>query len=486
MLSRRNVLALGAAAGAAAVLPLERLSSAFAKSDLPVPRFVTPLTVPRVLRPTYHSRGIEIYDLKMKQALAEIVPGHKTPIWGYNGVFPGPTIMARKNRPAIVRQRNGLVEDTVVHLHGGRVPASSDGHPVHDLIRPGGARNFFYPNRQAGTTLFYHDHAHMKEAEHTYKGLAGLYIVDDPHEYKAHLPRGRHDVPLVLTDKIFNADATLRMPDGSQDPDGHYNFAGDVFVVNGKAFPFFEVEQRTYRFRLLNAGSTDSMMQLSLEDGSTFHVVGNDGGLLPKPVAVNTLSLWPGERADVVIDFSRYSRGAKIVMKSELTLYGLADQVIRFDVNRKARGNDPLPHRLADFERLKESDATVTRDVVMKTVTSPALAMLINGQVFDPGRIDFRPKLGSTEIWNIINDDGTFEVPHDFHLHGVPFQILDRDDGQPPYPEERGWKDTVSVDFGKRARIIIRFDGYPGLFPFHCHLQWHGDIGMMAQMEVVK
>lgn len=479
MLSRRNLIKLGAAAGAASLLPLERLGHAFAASELTVPRFAVPLTRPPVLTPVSHRGGVDLYEIKMKLAEADIVPGYKTRIWGYNGIFPGPTIRARKGQPILVRQRNFLAEDMSVHLHGGNVPSSSDGHPTRDLIQPGNSRTFFYPNRQPGTMLFYHDHVHMKEAPHTYNGLQGMYIIEDPRERRLGLPEGKYDVPLAITDRLFAADGQFRWPDGE--------FTGDVFLVNGKPFPFFKVERRSYRLRLLNSSSIDGVMQLHLEDNSTFHVIGNDGGLLPAPVAVQTLSLWPGERADIVVDFGNYARGAKLKLMNSYTELGLVNEIMRFDVDRNSDGgHDRLPHTLMPVERLKESDAVRTRDVVMKTVLSPSLAMLINGQVFDPNRIDFHTKLGETEIWNLVNDDANFEVPHVFHTHLVRFQILDRDGGTPPRPEERGWKDSISVDFGRSARIIMRFGDYTGLYPFHCHLQWHNDVGMMAQMEVSR
>lgn len=477
MLSRRNLIKLGAAGGAAALLPLERIGGAFAASELAVPRFAVPLTRPPVLRPTSHAGGIDLYDVTMRVADADIVPGYKTPVWGYNGVFPGPTIVARKGRPVLVRQRNTLTEEVSVHLHGANVPSLSDGHPTRDVIAPGGRRTYYYPNRQPGTMLFYHDHVHMMEAPHTYKGLQGLYIIEDPKEHRFGLPSGRYDMPLAITDRLFAADGNFRWPDGE--------FTGDVFLVNGKPFPYFAVDRRMYRFRLLNGSSIDGIMQVKLEDDSTFHVIGNDGGLLSQPVAVQTLSLWPGERADILVDFSRYAGGAQLKLVNSFTEFGLPGEIMRFDVTGKGARHDRVPSRLQPIERLQESDAVRTRDVKMRTVLRPSLAMLINDQVFDPARIDFTMKRGDIEIWNVINDDARYQVPHVLHTHLVRFQILDRD-GLPPRPEESGWKDSISVDYGKTARIIMRFGDYTGVYPFHCHLQWHGDVGMMAQMEVKR
>ncbi|HET6985513.1 MAG TPA: multicopper oxidase domain-containing protein, partial [Kribbella sp.] len=209
MIDRRNLLKLGARAGAAAFVPLERLTSAPAAAATatpspPAPLFDVPLSIPPVLKPTRFGL-VDYYDVTMGEADVEILRGVKSRLWTYNGSFPGPTIKARAGRPVVVRQHNALPEPAAVHLHGGNVPSSSDGLPG-DEIEPGGTRSYFYPNRQPGSSLWYHDHVHHLESPHTYRGLSGLYLITDRAEERLRLPEGKYDIPLVLQDRLFNQD----------------------------------------------------------------------------------------------------------------------------------------------------------------------------------------------------------------------------------------------------------------------------------------
>ena len=474
-MNRRNLLKLGGVTGAGALmLPFDRIAEAFTGAPA-VPVFEVPLTVPPVLRPSFRLGTTEFYDITMRERAVEILPGTRTPIWGYNGNFPGPTIRTRRGRQVIVRQHNKLPEQTAVHLHGANVASHSDGLPG-DEIRPGGSRIYYYPNRQPATTLWYHDHVHHNESRHTYLGLAGLYIVTDTFEERLKLPGGDYDVPLIIQDRFFNPDGSFRLPNPGE-------FFGDVMLVNGRPRPFFEVERRPYRFRLLNASSLDCLLDLSLGSGGMFHVIGSDGGLLPAPVPMSTLPLAPAERLDVVIDFSQFERGARVELRG--SIFGAPVDVLRFDVTGKASRHDRLPATLVEVERLRESAATTRREFVL--AFDPAAGkMLINGKEFDPNRVDIRPRLGDVEVWTVINGQtAELPIPHVFHTHLVRFQILDRD-GIPPAPHEAGWKDSVNVPPGQRVRLIMRFGDFTGRYLYHCHLLGHADLGMMAQMEVVR
>lgn len=483
MISRRNTLKLGGLAAAAAILPAERILNGLnakpAQASPAVELFKLPLRIPPVLEKNYRDwHGVDHYEVTMKTGEAQILPGKKTPVWGYNGIFPGPTFKVDAHRPISVRQKNKLDEPVAVHLHGANLPSSSDGLPG-DEIEPGGSRKYFYPNLQPATTLWYHDHVHHRESFHTYLGLTGLYLINDRDERDVNLPRGKYDVPLIIQDRLFNADNSFRIP-------GPEDFAGDVTLVNGVAHPHFEVEQRPYRFRLLNGSSMDGLLDLSLDNGAPFKVIATDGGLLERPVSVNRLPITPSERYDVIIDFSKYPLGSKVVLKNAITFFGNKAEVLRFDVKKKAQGYvAPVPSKLVKVKRLKEWQASKKRTFELKF--NPAAGqMLINGQVFDPKRIDIRPRLGATEIWTVKNAEGPdLPIPHVFHTHLVRFQILDRD-GKPPAPHENGWKDSVSIDPGTSVRLIMRFGDFTGRFLYHCHLLGHADAGMMAQMEVVR
>lgn len=478
MLTRRNVLQLGALAGTAALLPAERVMGAVAAAVSPsVPAFSVPLTIPPVLRPRWSLGNTDYYEITMREADAEILPGRTTRIWGYNGIFPGPTIRTRSGRRVIVRQRNDLGIDTAVHLHGGNVPAGSDGHPS-DLVRPGRSRSYFYPNRQPATTLWYHDHAHHQEHRNTYRGLTALYLIGDGAEDRLRLPSGRHDIPLMIQDRSFNDDGSFRFPLGADE------FAGDTTLVNGRPKPFLEVAQRAYRFRLLNGSSLDGFVDLSLDSGQEFVQIGSDGGLLATPHATSGIPLAPAERADVVVDFSDYPIGSQVVLKNAFTLFGNDPDVLRFDVVRSATEYSRVPATLVPIERLSPASARRTRDFEL-ALNLAKEQFEINGKVFDPNRVDVRPRLGDTEIWRVTNRDTALGIPHTFHTHLVRFQVLDRN-GTPPGPAESGWKDTVHVNPGETVRIIMRFGDFTGRYTYHCHLMGHSTAGMMAQMEVVR
>jgi spore coat protein A len=480
MINRRNLLKLGVLAGAAAFVPLERLTagsaSAASTAGPDVPLFDVPLSIPPVLKPVARRGLVDYYDVTMREAEVEILPGTTTPIWGYNGGFPGPTIKARAGRPIVVRQHNKLPEAVAVHLHGGNVPSSSDGLPGQE-IQPGSSRDYFYPNKQRAATPWYHDHAHHMEAPHAYKGLSGLYQISDHAEERLRLPSGRYDVPLVFQDRFFNADGSFR-------PAGPGEFVGNVNVVNGTPFPVFEVEQRPYRFRLLNASALDGLLDLSLSSGEVIQVIGSDGGLLPVATPVKNVPLAPSERVEVVIDFSKYPIGSQIELANSLVQNGLSAHVMRFDVTRRSPGFHPIPHELVPVPRLRESSARVRRDFKL-SFDPVAFKMEINGKDFDPARIDIKPRLGDTEIWTVTNGDAAFGMPHVFHTHLVSFQILDRN-GQPPAAIETGWKDSVLIPPGEQVRLIMKFGDFPGKFLYHCHLLTHADLGMMGQMEVVR
>jgi spore coat protein A, manganese oxidase len=178
--------------------------------------------------------------------------------------------------------------------------------------------------------------------------------------------------------------------------------------------------------------------------------------------------------------------GTKIVLKNAITFFGNRAEVMRFDVTKKAHGNvHPVPKKLVPLQRLNPARATKHRTFELKF--NPAAGqMLINGQIFDPDRIDIKPRFGATEIWTVRNaETAELPIPHVFHTHLVRFQILDRD-GKPAAPHEAGWKDSVTVEAGQSVRLIMKFGDFTGRFLYHCHLLGHADAGMMAQMEVVR
>jgi spore coat protein A len=488
MLSRRKLLTLGGLAGGVVLIPTGMLRAGASRpptaathslahrgarpvaqtAQPPIEPFSVRMPVPPVLVPTGTQSGVDCYELPIRPANVEIFPGLRTPALTYGGRFVGPTIRARSGRPVVVKYRNELGEPANVHLHGGHVPAASDGHPM-DVIEPGRTRQYSYPNRQPGATLWYHDHVHHLEAEHVFRGLHGFYLLEGEDEAGLGLPGGQYDVPIMLRNAKFDENgAILYSP--LDDPSTR-----TTYLANGRPTPYFPVAARKYRFRLLNASNHGDFL-LSI-DGVQMIQIASDGGLLPRPVPRTELLISPAERAEVVIDFGGRPIGSQLVLNDQ---WG---PVLRFDVVRDAADNSRVPDVLRPLPSLPP--ATKVRDMTLG-LSDDEQMFWIDGKPFDPNRVDAQIKRGSTEIWRVTNLDGEFGIDHNLHLHLVQFRVLDRD-GAPPPPEEAGLKDTVRIPPGSTVRLQATFADYLGRFTYHCHMMEHSSaFGMMAQMEIVR
>jgi FtsP/CotA-like multicopper oxidase with cupredoxin domain len=455
-------------AATAAMMAVPRPAPGLASST--VRPFRVPLRIPPVMQPVRREAERDYYEVAMRRAHVEILPGKKTTIWGFDGTFPGPTFKVRRGREVVVRRINRLNAATTTHLHGGKVPWRSDGHPSL-AIEPGEAYDFVYPNDQEAATLWYHDHLCMETSRNNYMGLSGLYILEDDAEDELNLPSGRYDVPLVLQDRSFRRDGSLRFTDEVNALDG------DVYLVNGRPMPYFKVANRKYRFRVLNASHSRGYV-LALDTGDALTQIGSDQGLLAMATPAQTIPLWPAERAEIVVDFSAYAVGSKVVLQDE-TDGAEPRPIIRFDVVREESDDSEVPAVLRSIERLLPGPTTVQRELVLNKDLDTN-KWVINGKPFDAGRIDIKPRLGDTEMWTFVNESST---THPMHIHLVRFQVLDRSNGQVS-AGELGWKDTVRVDPSSRVRVIMRLEGYTGRYMFHCHNLAHEDHSMMGQMLV--
>lgn len=433
---------------------------------LTVAPFQVRMPIPPVAVPVRQGGDCDEYEVPVQPARVELAPGLPADVLSYGGGFVGPTIRGRTGHPVKVTFRNSLGMATNVHLHGGHVAAADDGHPM-DVIQPGGTRVYNYPNKQRGTTLWYHDHTHGTEAEHIYRGLHGFYLIDDAAERDLRLPTGSYDVPIMLTDVALDTTGALvfDIPTGRT-----------TVLANGKPAPFFPVGARKYRFRLLNA-SNEGTYELSIDKGTMWQI-GSDGGLLPAPVARPALTFHSGERVDVVIDFAAIPVGSSVVLRD-----ATKGPVLRFDVSWRAADNSRLPDRLRPLPALPTP--TVEREVKMRfdwPDTGPV--GVINGKVYDPNRVDVVVKRGTTEVWTVHNDDAEFGFLHNFHMHLVQFRVLSRS-GAPMTPDDAGAKDTLFIPPGTSVRVQATFTDYLGRYAYHCHFVEHSSVGMMAQMEIV-
>ncbi|WP_342429997.1 multicopper oxidase [Neobacillus sp. FSL H8-0543] len=516
-------------------------------------KFVDALPLPSVIKPVGFRNGIPYFEVSMlqvKQKLHRDLP--PTTVWGYNGTYPGPTFEARRNQPILVKWMNKLPFEhllpvdrtidgaepnqpsvrTVVHLHGGRVRPENDGFPdawfTRDFENIGPKflhEVYYYPNCQRPAPLWYHDHALGITRLNVYAGLAGLYFIRDSHEESLNLPSGKFEIPLVIQDRSFFPNGELfypSQPDPVPPPTPEVpffpnpsivpEFFGDTILVNGKVWPYLEVEPRKYRFRIYN-GSNARFYTIRLSSGQEFVQIGSEGGLFEHPVLTNEIILAPAERADVIVDFSKH-KGERIILTNSANAPfpdgtpptpDLA-QIMEFRVKTHLSHSDhsDIPNNLSCFERLDPGLAVTTRINTLNEDTDRfgRLLLLLNHMGFRDLPITETPSNGTVEIWELYNQ--TIDT-HPIHLHLVQFQILDRatftgnplDPNNPnnplivgtrvpPNDNENGWKDTVRANPREVTRIIARFGPFTGIYPWHCHILEHEDHDMMRPYEVLQ
>ena len=436
--------------------------------------------------------------------------------------LPSPSFLAYAIDPTLHMARPGHGVPMVVHLHGGATEPQSDGHPeawfTPDFAEKGPAWKkevYTYTNRQLPTTLWYHDHALGLTRLGMFAGLAGMYLIRDPGREPAGLPSGRYEVPLIIQDRMLNGDGSLLYPSQGLNPEHPIwmpEFFGDLVAVNGKIWPYLEVEPRKYRFRILDA-SNSRFYRLALAEratgapGPAFQQIGSDGGYLESPVRLADpaesesppLLIAPAERADVIVDFGGLKPGAELILRNTARAPfpggdpvdpNTVGQVMLFRVvPLTSPDQSVIPEHLGPITRLSEPILTRTLDLEELEGANGPLAVLLDGAMWDDP-ITETPQVGTTEAWEIFN---TTEDTHPIHIHLVQFQVQSRQkfdvdaflaarhggggssraaaarashDGsrgfrigrpRPPDPNERGWKDTFRMNPGEVTRVIARF-----------------------------
>ncbi|MFI7010270.1 multicopper oxidase family protein [Streptomyces sp. NPDC050145] len=449
--------------------------------------FTNELAIPPLAKSHVDKRtGRRVFDLRMRAGETEFRPGRKTPTWGFNGTYLGPTLRAKRGERVEVRVRNSLDEASTVHWHGMHLPARMDGGP-HQMVQPGARWSPNWRIDQPAATLWYHPHPHGKTERHVQRGLAGMFLLDDENSERLALPKryGVDDLPVVVQDVKF---------DGDRFDHGHglmqnIGFLGDRTMVNGTLDPYRTVHDERVRLRLLNA-STARTYDFGFSDGRGVALVGTDGGLLERPAAMRRVRLSPGERAEVVV---RMRAGERAVLRGFPLGSGYGDawqkrfgggddsfDVLQLRAASRLRPSPDVPAKLAGTELPDPADAVRSRffDLEMGG---------INGRAMKRDRVDATVTRGTTEVWTVRNDNG---MPHNFHVHDVQFRVVEVN-GAPPPAALRGRKDTVLIPSGTTVKLALRFDGGPEFadpdtpFMYHCHLLYHEDGGMMGQFVVV-
>lgn len=491
-----------------------------------------------------------------------------TTVWGYgyagnpaSATYPGRTFVINKgsnaSQPITVRWQNKLLNsggsslphllpiDTsvhwalkpyanwntlgipvVTHLHGGHTASLSDGLPdawfTPNAVVRGRLYNetYTYENDQEAATIWYHDHALGITRLNVYAGLAGFYLLRDANETSLDLPTYPYEVPIVIQDRMFTAEGQLYYPsepeeEGNPDPSVMPEFFGNIILVNGQAWPYLQVEPRKYRLRFLN-GSDSRFYTLFLSSGQRIIQIGTDLGLLYSPVELQQLTIGPGERADVIIDFAGRA-GQTIVLKNrarapfpkgETVDPRTVGQIMAFVVGTTITTPDnPIPATLRPLPIAPLVATASSRQLLLFEGEDgygrlqPALGTASEGAMMWDDPVTEEPTLNDVEVWEVFN---TTEDAHPIHLHLVAFQIVNRQKftavqdatsgalsnirlvGRPNPPEvnERGWKDTAPMFPGEVTRVIAKFDR-PGEYVWHCHILSHEDHEMMRPYVVV-
>jgi spore coat protein A len=482
-----------------------------------------------------------------------------TPLWAYDDGFGldgqagsfGMAVVARTGTPVQMSFTNELSDtypswipvDTrltplgnevrlMTHLHGGFVAGDSDGNPA---VTPNGfgrneTQTVTYSNQapqMPASLLWFHDHGLGATRLNVFAGLAAAYIIRDEFDTGAEpnpigIPGGAYEVPLVIQDRQFNPDGTFLYP--TSDIAGATwigEYFGDTMLVNGKVWPFLEVEPRMYRLRILN-GCNARILSLDLSGPSVWQI-GAEGGLWDQPFEMKQLVLGPAERADILVDFRRFA-GKTLVLKNHnpkapvVTPAPSLEQVMEFRVGTTVTQPGPttvpasLPGRKADLPSPARTRYLTLNEI---DVDEPTWFLNVNGVPFDSPATEL-PTVGDIEDWVYVNITGD---THPMHTHLVTFQVVGRtpfdvqayeeafedEHGvpgghdptpfatgpkQPPDPSERGFKDTVKANPGTFTTIRARFDLPAGVtapqkYVYHCHIVEHEDNDMMRPFTVV-
>ncbi len=466
---------------------------------------------------------------------SELIKGESTSLQQIPNSYLGPIIRVKPNQKIRIRYNNELPDESIIHWHGLHVPQEMDGHPRYAINN---GKQFVYEfvvNNRPGTYWF-HPHPHGLTGYQVYKGLAGMFIVEDNQN---NLPSDEYEVPLVIQDRRFDPSNQLVYLEDNM-MDRMIGFLGDQILINGQSDTSMEVDKATYRFRVLN-GSNSRIYKLAWSDGVDLTVIGNDGGLLSKPINKSYMMLGPGERIDIWRDFSKINSGEQLSLNS-LTFNsgtsmgmmgsergmgrgmmsgrgnmqssnsqsqsgmdnGDAFTVYNFIVSDNEGEVLPLP---ADFEPIKQLNLSesVNRDSPRQfNFHFQRMQWLINGKTFEMNEVaDWeKVKLNTTEVWEFINSGSgggmmgnMMKMPHPVHIHGLQFQIIERDFSQVP-PDvwnsmkdgfiDEGWQDTFLLLPDMRVKVALRFEDYTGIFLYHCHNLEHEDMGMMRNYEVIE
>ena len=447
------------------------------------------------------------FNLNVQTGTQNFYPANPTPTYGINGAFLSPTIIVNKGDLVTLNVNNGLNVATTMHWHGLHVAAMNDGGP-HQIIAPGTTWSPSFEILNDAGTFWYHPHGDGKTDLHVSKGLAGLFIIHDAAELAAGLPQeyGVDDIPIIVQSKAFDVLTQIAIAD-------HMDTS---LFVNGTLNAAHTVPSQVVRFRLLN-GSSMRSYNFGLSNDMVFYQIATDGGLREIPLPLTRLMLAPGERSEIVVDFSAmlgqnvdlmsYATempwgvfGGPGVGEGMDTIHEYSDNYLNnadFNLVQLTVGSQTatpitvIPSTLVPFIPLNPATVDMERTLVLDSLrllpsNIPSLAegpFGINGVTFHMDTINIKIPLNNTEIWTLVNNT---HIAHPFHIHDILFNVIEKSGVAPP-AYEQGWKDVVLVPAHDSVKFITKFTTFADdmtPYMYHCHLLHHEDDGMMGTFIV--
>lgn len=471
-----------------------------------------------------------------------------TPMWRYNNNPLPVVIRTDRGTEMTLILDNKLASDSTIHWHGFKIPAIMDGGP--DVpVASNTIKDYTFTMDQPAASLWFHPHPDMETGKQVYMGLAGVYLLEDDItkglETANELPSGDKDTILLVQDRRFTTEVNgiknLAYKNMDMDMDG---MLGDTVLVNGSVVPKQEVSNTLHRYRLYNVSNARTY-DFALSDGSDFKVIGTDGGLLNEPVSVNHIRLGAAERIEIVIDFSKYSIGDKVMLVSK-PFNGGSMGMMNMDMS----GMDSTDS-MSSMDGMDSTDSMVSMGMNISDMSgmngnsdNNMTGMLNNGEGlaimrFDiisnetetttlytelPVQAEVRTRTDASSATNAGNErtfvmsmsmggDMSFVIngkefdmdrvdefvpenaveiwkitnmspmAHPFHAHAIQYQILTRN-GIEASGVDLGWKDTFLVQPGETVRVIGDFSSAIGDYMYHCHILEHEDAGMMGYFRV--
>jgi len=474
---------------------------------------------------------------------ASLIKGENNNLSKIKDTYLGPIISVKRGQKIRVIFKNNLPHESIIHWHGLHLPPQMDGHPMH-AIANGEQYVYEFTVVDRPGTYWFHPHPDKITGPQVYKGLAGLFIIRNENK---ELPSGEYDQPLVIQDRTFNSDNQLVYL--NDDPmERMQGFLGNQIFINGQNKLNRNVKKATYRFRVLN-GSNSRIYKLAWSDNSDIKVIATDGGFLEKPVSKSYIMIAPGERVEIWKDFSTYNTKDQITLESRTFNSGTsmgqmgggmmngendgmmggmrggmmnrsgggmqsssspdngdALKIYTLNVTQEKGNILELPQRLSEIEKIEPSKAVNYDSPKKFHFYNERMSWVINGETFEMDEVAEWEKvqLNTTEVWQFINgDDGRgmgmmqdmMQLPHPAHIHGLQFQIIERDiSGMDAAVWEsvkdgfidQGWQDTFVLMPGMKVKVIMTFKDFTGKYIYHCHNLEHEDMGMMRNYEVLK